>query len=293
MMLSSSSSRKKISLINKSLKSKSSKKCSKKNSKNKEKPQIYISQFKVNNFRKNKNKDSNQNSNPINNKIKIGPSANNIISSNTENPLNNLDQNSTFVFTGDNASCLDNNQIIENYLKKPLIDPTFECRSISTISIKEENGFNYPNDNSFTLSSSKTSIQTKAKSTKINNLSNEKLMQILKQININDSYSPGINNQEKEKKERNIPKNKGNSKAQKNVDKRKKEKKIVKEKKVKKKTKKLFFVLFVFLNVFVYAFLIIKLFEPSVSRLFYDNDHDNYVYSTSLLSQDRSIVMNK
>lgn len=291
MMLSSNSSRKKNSLINKSIKSKSNKKSSKRNSKNQEKPQIYISQFKVNN-RKNKNKDSNQNSKPIN-KIRGTQLTNNINFSNTENTLNNLDQNSTFVFTGNNAGCFENNQIIENYLKKPLIEPTFECKSISTISIKEENGLYFPNDYSFTLSSSKTSVQTKTKSTKINNLSNEKLMQILKQINTNDSYT-GVINPKKEKKERNIHKIKDNTKTQKNVVKRKKENNIMKGKnQAKIKIKKLYFVLFVFLNVASYVYLIIKLFEPSVSGLFYDNDHDNYIYRTSLLSQDRSIVMNK
>jgi hypothetical protein len=288
MLLSSSSSRKKYSLINKSIKSRSSKRISKNNSKQLEKPPLYVSKFKVNTFKKNKNKDSIEKTNPINKMC--GDSKLNYNNYFTENPLNNLDQNSTFVFTGDNASCLDVNQIIENYLKKPLIKPVFECMSISTISIKEEND-NIPNDNSFSLSSSKTSLHSKVKSTKISkNINNEKLMEILKQINSNDSK--GVIDQHNDKKER-IPKSRDNTQFQDAEDLRKKVKKNFIKKTVKKRDNKLLIILFVLLNIFIYANLIIKLFEPSVSGLFYNNDHVDYKYSTSLLSQDRNIMMNK
>ena len=288
MLLSSSSSRKKNSLINKSIKSRSSKRNSKNKSKHLENPQLYVSKFKVNNFKNNKNKDSIEKTNPINKMSGDSKSNNNNYS--IENPLDYLDQNSTFVFTGDNASCLDVNQIIENYLKKPLIKPVFECMSISTISIKEEND-NIPNDNSFSLSSSKTSLHSKVKSTKISkNINNEKLMEILKQINSNDSK--GVIDQHNDKKER-IPKSRDNTQFQDAEDLRKKVKKNFIKKTVKKRDNKLLIILFVLLNIFIYANLIIKLFEPSVSGLFYNNDHVDYKYSTSLLSQDRNIMMNK
>ena len=288
MLLSSSSSRKKYSLINKSIKSRSSKRISKNNSKQLEKPPLYVSKFKVNTFKKNKNKDSIEKTNPINKMSGDSKSNNNNYF--IENPLDYLDQNSTFVFTGDNASCLDANQIIENYLKKPLIKPVFECMSISTISIKEENG-NILNGNSFSLSSSKTSLHSKVKSKKISkNLNNEKLMEILKQLNSNDNK--GVANKGNCKKER-IPKNKDNTIFQDVKDLRKKGKKNFDKKTIKRKDNKLLIILFVILNVFVYANLIITLFEPSVSGLFYNNDHVDYKYTTSLLSQDRNIVMNK
>lgn len=290
MLLSSSSSRKKYSHINKSIKSRSrsSKRSSKNNSKHLEKPQLYVSKFIANNFKKNKNKDSIEKTNPINKMCGDSKLNNNNYS--TEYPLNNLDQNSTFVFTGDNASILDVNQIIENYLKKPLIKPVFECMSISTISIKEENG-NIPNDNSFSLSSSKTSLHSKVKSKKnSSNINNEKLMEILKQINLNDSKR--VINQDNDKRER-IPKNRDNTHFQDAEDLRKKVKKNFVKKKENKKDNKLLIILFVILNLCVFANLIIKLFEPSASGLFYNNDHVDYKYTTSLLSQDRNIVMNK
>ena len=291
MLLSSSSSRKKYSLINKSIKSRSrsSKRISKNNSKHLEKPQLYVSKFKANNFKKNKNKDSIEKTNPINKMSGYSKLNNNNYS--TKNPLNNLDENSTFVFTGDNASILDVNKIIENYLKKPLIKPVFECMSISSISIKEENG-NIYNDNSFSLSSSKTSLHSKVKSTKISkNINNEKLMEILKQINSNDSK--GVINRDNSKREI-IPKSRDNTHFKDDEDLRKKVKKnFVKKIGNKKDNKLVLIILFVILNVFVYANLIIKLFEPSVSGLFYNNDHVDYKYTTSLLSQDKNIVMNK
>ena len=77
--------------------------------------------------------------------------------------------------------------------------------------------------------------------------------------------------------------------------KRKKEKceKDVKIKAKKSKSKIMYYIFFLFVNILVYIYVIIHLFEPSVVDLFYDNDHDNYVYTTSLLSQDRNITTNR
>ena len=54
----------------------------------------------------------------------------------------------------------------------------------------------------------------------------------------------------------------------------------------------MYFALFIIVNICVYVYFIIKMFEPSVIDLFFDNDHNDYIYKTSLLSQDRSIAMN-
>ena len=35
------------------------------------------------------------------------------------------------------------------------------------------------------------------------------------------------------------------------------------------------------------------MFQPRVNKLFYDNDHNDYIYSISLLSKEKSIVINE
>ena len=285
MLLNSHSSRKKNSFPNKPMKLSSNKKIIQKNIKYQKKTQYCVSQFQVKSL--NKNKEQQELNVILNNKpLK------------EEKLPENMDENSTFIFTGDNASCADNNLIIENYLKRPLVRPIFDSNSISTILHKEENEIKSSNENSFSLSSSKTSLYSRKNPAKKNMKNSEKLMKILKELNSSNSTSGkvglkkdkdeiinGSNNKEK------LPKL-SNDKAEKLH--RKRENKIEKHKRIKgKKQKILYFVLFVFINILAYSFLFINLFEPSVTDLFYDNDHDNYKYSTSLLSQDRSIVMNK
>lgn len=287
MLLNSHSSRKKNSFPNKPMKLSSNKKIIQKNIKYQKKTQYCVSQFQVKSL--NKNKEQQELNVILNNK----PLKEEKLPEN-----NHMDENSTFIFTGDNASCADNNLIIENYLKRPLVRPIFDSNSISTILHKEENEIKSSKENSFSLSSSKTSLYSRKNPAKKNMKNNEKLMKILKELNSSnstlgkvglkkdkDEIINGSNNKEK------LPKL-SNDEAEKLQ--RKRENKIEKDKRIKgKKQKILYFVFFVFINILAYSFLFINLFEPSVTGLFYDNDHDNYKYSTSLLSQDRSIVMNK
>ena len=276
------------SSIKKELKSESKNKILEKKLNNPEKPQIYVSNFQIKPLSKKKVKPLNPRINIIiNNNNQINPlTTNNPI--NDEKSIRDYDTNSTFIFTGNNASYLDNNQIIENYLKKPKTNPLFDCKSISTISIKEEHEFIPIQQNSFTLSSSSSSssLPSNTMSTSHYKKNNKKLMLLLKKINtkLNSSERTKV----KEEKEKS-----SNGKCSNSLVKKEKGKKITKEKRNKKKSKKLYLIILVLINVFAYICLIVKMFEPSVSDLFFDNDHDDYVYKTSLLSQDRRIVINK
>ena len=259
-----------------------------------EKPHNYISKFQFYPLNKNKNKKT-ENKIFKNNKI--------IEYSSLPNTLNllkdgksseNLDENSTFIFTGVIESCDENNQIIDNYLKKSNPQPIFDCKSISTISIKEDYELSFSKENSFTLNSSETSMYSKKMSPKIKENNNQILISILKKINSNTNSIEKEKNSDKKIETKNENNNNENNIFPNAVPKEIKEKKVKKEVKIKKKkSKKIYFVLFIFINIIFYIALIMKLFEPSVESLFYDNDHDNYIYTTSLLSQDRSLVMNK
>ena len=70
---------------------------------------------------------------------------------NEERVIKDSGINYTFVFTGNNESYIDNNKIIENYLKEPPVKLLFECKSISTISNKETDEIISLKENSFTL----------------------------------------------------------------------------------------------------------------------------------------------
>ena len=259
-----------------------------------EKPHNIISKFQFYPLNKKKNK---KNENKIFKSNKI------IEYSSLPNTLNllkdgksseNLDENSTFIFTGVIESCDENNQIIDNYLKKSNPQPIFDCKSVSTISIKEDYELSFSKENSFTLNSSETSMHSKKMSTKIKDNNNQILMSILKKINSNTNSIEKEKNSDKKIETKNENNNNENNIFPNAVPKEIKEKKVKKEVKIKKKkSKKIYFVLFIFINIIFYVALIMKLFEPSVESLFYDNDHDNYIYTTSLLSQDRSLVMNK
>ena len=219
------------------------------------------------------------NNNPINSSLSINNNTN-FTPVNQEKSIKECNNNSTFIFTGENTSCLDNNAIIDNYLKGPQVKPAFECKSISTISNKEGNELILLKEDSFSLSSSLPSNTT---ATNPHKKSNNRLLSLLKKINENNSYTEI--KQEKEDK-----KNDTSKKLLKTFP--KKDKKLKKKNNNKRGYKRIYFALFIIANICVYIYFIIKIFEPSVVDLFFDNDHYGYIYKTSLLSQDRSIAMN-
>ena len=49
----------------------------------------------------------------------------------------------------------------------------------------------------------------------------------------------------------------------------------------------------IIINMLIYFHIMITMFQPSVSKLFYDNDHADYKYTISSLSQEKSIVINE
>lgn len=219
------------------------------------------------------------NNNPINSSLSINNNTK-FTPVNQEKSIKECNNNSTFIFTGENSSCLDNNAIIDNYLKGPQVKPAFECKSISTISNKEGNELILLKEDSFSLSSSLPSNTTATNPHKKNN---NRLLSLLKKINENNSYTEI--KQEKEDK-----KNDTSKKLLKTFP--KKDKKLKKNNNNKRGYKRIYFALFIIANICVYIYFIIKIFEPSVVDLFFDNDHYGYIYKTSLLSQDRSIAMN-
>ena len=219
------------------------------------------------------------NNNPINSSLSKNNNTN-FTPLNEEKSIKECNNNSTFIFTGENTSCLDNNAIIDIYLKGPQVKPVFECKSISTISNKEGNELILLKEDSFSLSSSLPSNTTATNPHKKNN---NRLLSLLKKINENNSYT-------EVKQEREDKKNGTNKKFLKTFP--KKEKKLKKKNENKRGYKRMYFALFIIVNICVYVYFIIKMFEPSVIDLFFDNDHNDYIYKTSLLSQDRSIAMN-
>jgi len=221
------------------------------------------------------------NNNPINFSLSKKNNNNNFTPLNEEKSAKECANNSTFIFTGENMSSLDNNAIIDNYLKGPQVKPAFECKSVSTISNKEGNELILLKEDTFSLSSS---LPSNTMATNPHKEKNNKLLSLLKKINENNSYTEI--KQEKENKKDDI-----NKKLLKALP-HKKEKKLKKKKENKRGYKRMYFALFLIVNVCAYIYIIIKMFEPSVVDLFFDNDHYGYIYKTSLLSQDRSIAMN-
>lgn len=282
-----------------SIKLKSNKRNNKNIIKMHEKPQNYISKFQFNPLNKKKNNKIMVNKIFKNNKIiEYSPLSNNTLNLFKDGKSSeNLEQNSTFIFTGDIDNYDENNQIIDKYLKKSNVQSIFDCKSISisTISIKEDYEITFSKENSFSINSSKTSFHSKKSSTKRKENNNQKLMSILKKINSSsDTIENGKNNNIQKKQKYSDKKNNDNNIFNKIIPQKLEEKKVKKEINTKKKKfKKIYFVLFIVINIIFYVVLIMKLFEPSVERLFYDNDHENYIYTISLLSQDRSIVVNK
>ena len=223
------------------------------------------------------------NNNPINSSLSKNNNTN-FTPLNEEKPIKECNNNSTFIFTGENTSCFDNNAIIDNYLKGAQVKPAFECKSISTISNKEGNELILLKEDSFSLSSS---LPSNTMATNPHKKNNNKLLSLLKKINENNSYKEIIN----EKEEKEDKKNDSKEKLLKTFP-HKKEKKLKKKKENKIGYKKMYIALFIIGNICAYIYFIIKMFEPSVVDLFFDNDHYGYIYKTSLLSQDRSIAMN-
>ena len=191
----------------------------------------------------------------------------------------NTEINSTFVFTGDNQCSIDNGQIIENYLKNPI----FECKSLSTISKKDQTEIIPSQEKSFFLSSSLSSNTPNTVCTLPKKKNNKNLIKMLKLINSesgNKKKEIISQNNQKENKEKKAIK-KVESFDSKSADGNIKKRKII-----------LFILLFVLNSFFLFNF-IIKMFQPRVNKLFYDNDHNDYIYSISLLSKEKSIVINE
>ena len=187
------------------------------------------------------------------------------------------DQNSTFVFTGDNQSSMDNGQIIENYLRNPLENPIFECKSLSSISNREQNEIIPSQEKSFALSSSLTSNTPNTTGTIPKSRNNKNLIKMLKLINTDSGNKKnGINNKELNDTncKRKIQKNEMVSKDNKND-----------------KKKKIGFVMFLIINLLIYFNLLVMMFQPPAQKLFYDNDHIDYKYTISSLSHEKGIVI--
>ena len=187
------------------------------------------------------------------------------------------DQNSTFVFTGDNQSSMDNGQIIENYLRNPLENPIFECKSLSSISNREQNEIIPSQEKSFALSSSLTSNTPNTTGTIPKSRNNKNLIKMLKLINTDSGNKKnGINNKELNDTncKRKIQKNEMVSKDNKND-----------------KKKNIGFVMFLIINLLIYFNLLVMFFQPPAQKLFYDNDHIDYKYTISSLSHEKGIVI--
>lgn len=187
------------------------------------------------------------------------------------------DQNSTFVFTGDNQSSMDNGQIIENYLRNPLENPIFECKSLSSISNREQNEIIPSQEKSFALSSSLTSNTPNTTGTIPKTRNNKNLIKMLKLINTDSGNKKnGINNKKLNDTncKRKIQKIEMVSKDNKND-----------------KKKKIGFVMFLIINLLIYFNLLVMMFQPPAQKLFYDNDHIDYKYTISSLSHEKGIVI--
>ena len=57
--------------------------------------------------------------------------------------------------------------------------------------------------------------------------------------------------------------------------------------------KRIGYFVFILIHVILYLNLIVYFFEPPANKLFYDNDHADYIYSISSLSQEKGIIINE
>ena len=147
------------------------------------------------------------NNNPINYKTSSSPMFINSFSAEKSIKKNkNTEINSTFVFTGDNQCSIDNGQIIENYLKNPI----FECKSLSTISKKDQTEIIPSQEKSFFLSSSLSSNTPNTVCTLPKKKNNKNLIKMLKLINSDSGNKKkeiiSQNNQKENKEEKGIKK---------------------------------------------------------------------------------------
>ena len=237
-------------------------------------PQNCISKFQLDSSKSKKNKFLNKkiniiinNNSIIQTSLPINSSSfnNNMNSFLDEKPIKDIDANSTFVYNGD-FSFYDNNNIFNQYLRAE--------------EKKEEIIFEPSQKNSFTLASSINSTNHK-KSEK--NKFNQKLMKLMKKTNINNNNKNKNNDFGHSNEDRIVWKDNKQNNIKKDDD------KLANN----KKRKSIYcFVLFISVNFLLFFFLIMKIFEPCVNTLFFDNDHDNYIYKTSLLSQDTRIIIN-
>lgn len=195
----------------------------------------------------------------------------------------NHEENSTFIFTGDNQSYVDNGQIIENYLKTPLDNPIFECKSLSSISNKDQNELIPSQEKSFILSSSLSSNTPNTSCSVPKKKNNNNLIKMLKMLN------SGSGNKNYEGNNKDKTNSRENSKFQIPI--------IDKETKINKNSnkikKRIRLCILIIINMLIYFHIMITMFQPSVSKLFYDNDHADYKYTISSLSQEKSIVINE
>ena len=218
------------------------------------------------------------NNNPIN---YPGSSSSMYINSFRDNSLRKKkqEQNSTFVFTGDNPSRLDDGPIIENYLKNPLENPIFECKSLSSISNKEQTEIIPSQEKSFFLSSSLTSNTPNTASSVLKKRNNKNFIKMLKLINSESGNKMnGIKKRQEYASNSNVKK-KSDEKKQKN-------------KRNNNMIKLGFFILFI-INVILYLNLLVIFFQPPTNKLFYDNDHINYKYTISSLSHEKGLVIDE
>ena len=225
------------------------------------------------------------NNNPINYTGSL--SSMNINSFSAEKSLKknkNHEENSTFVFTGDNQSCVDNGQIIENYLKTPLNNPIFECKSLSSISNKEQSEIIPSQEKSFVLSSSLSSNTPNTSCSNPKKKNNNNLMKMLKMLN---SGSGNKNNEENNKVKMNSQKN---SKFQIPIIDNQETKVGKKNNKLKKS---IWLACIFIINMVIFFHIMIEMFQPSAHKLFYDNDHADYKYTISSLSQEKAIIINE
>ena len=218
------------------------------------------------------------NNNPIN--YANSPSSMYINSFSQEKKLKRTkshEQNSTFVFTGDNQSSMDNGQIIENYLRNSLENPIFECKSLSSISNREQNEIIPSQEKSFALSSSLTSNTPNTTGTIPKNKNNKNLIKMLRLINTDSGNK----------------KNGINDKELKNTNCKGKIQKIGMVSKDNKndKKKKICIVMFLIINLLIYFNLLVMMFQPPAQKLFYDNDHIDYKYTISSLSHEKGIII--
>ena len=221
------------------------------------------------------------NNNPIN---YTGSSSSMYINSfNKEKSLRknkNNEENSTFIFTGDNQSCMDDGQIIENYLRNPLENPIFECKSISTISHKEQNEIIPSQEKSFALSSSLSMNSPNTTSTIPKKKNNKNFIKMLKLLNADSLQKKEVSNNNevsdshREEKIKKFGKNKSSTIKWKN-----------------NKKKNICIILFLIINLSIYLNFLIIMFQPPAHKLFYDNDHIDYKYTISSLSHEKGIVI--